>query len=90
MDNKEYIPSLTLHPQDKNAPAAPSPSAAEAPKPEADIPVEKLDINRLSPEEQAAVREFARQIELRHQYGFKLRLRRPENVAEFSAPLWAT
>ncbi|HHU23018.1 MAG TPA: toxic anion resistance protein [Clostridiales bacterium] len=86
MDNKEYIPSLTLHPQDKNAPAAPSPSAAEAPKPEADIPVEKLDINRLSPEEQAAVREFARQIDVTDtnmvlNYGSAAQ----KNVAEFSS-----
>ncbi|MGI5936198.1 MAG: toxic anion resistance protein [Oscillospiraceae bacterium] len=87
MDNKEYIPSLTLHPQVEDALSAPAPSAAEeAAKPEAEVPVEKLDINRLSPEEQAAVREFAKQIDVTDtnmvlNYGAAAQ----KNVSEFSS-----
>lgn len=87
MDNKEYIPSLTLHPQMEGPAGTAAQSAArEASKPEADIPVEKLDLNRLSPEEQAAVREFAKQIDVTDtnmvlNYGAAAQ----KNVAEFSA-----
>ena len=66
MDNKEYIPTLTLN---SSAPAETATAAATAPAaPSAAIkveaPVEKLDIDSLSPGEQAAVREFAKQIDV--------------------------
>ena len=47
------MPQLTLNEEEK---------AVEAPKEE--IPVEKLDIESLSPAEQAAVREFAAKIDV--------------------------
>jgi hypothetical protein len=68
-DNNEHIPSLTLNTEGAaafaEAPAAPKLTlgeAAPAEKVKAEAPVEKLDIDRLSPAEQAAVREFAKQI----------------------------
>ena len=64
MDEKTYVPSLTLNPTQaaaQEAPAAPQ-LVVEEEKPA--IEPEKLDIDRLSPEEQAAVREFAKQIDV--------------------------
>ena len=65
MAENEYVPTLTLNPtavETAPAPAAPgAPAAAEAQKP---AEAEKLDIDRLSPAEQAAVREFAKQIDV--------------------------
>ena len=72
MDNNSaaaYVPALTLHP---NGPAEAAVLAVPTPEQtgasllaaEKDIPVEKLDIERLSPQEQAAVREFAKQIDI--------------------------
>ena len=65
----EKIPSLTLHPETTAAvafegPATPALSLGEPPEEKKEIPVEKLDINRLSPAEQAAVREFAKKIDV--------------------------
>ena len=85
-ENKEFIPTLTLDP---NAAAAAAVSAAPETtlpaekKPEA--PAEKLDIDRLSPAEQAAVREFAKQIDVTNaeqilNYGSAAQ----KNVADFS------
>ena len=67
-DNKEYIPTLTLN-SSASAETATATAAATAPvAPSAtikeEIPVEKLDIDSLSPGEQAAVREFAKQIDV--------------------------
>ena len=59
MDNNTYVPKLTLNPT--AAAAQEAPAVEEEKK---DIPVEKLDIEKLSPEEQAAVREFASQIDI--------------------------
>lgn len=63
--NAAYVPKLTLVPSEAseaaagmNAPAAPVFESAK------EAPVEKLDIDRLSQEEQAAVREFAKQIDV--------------------------
>ena len=64
MDEKTYVPSLTLNPTQaaaQEAPAAPQ-LVVEEEKPA--VEPEKLDIDRLSPEEQAAVREFAKQIDV--------------------------
>ena len=60
MSADNYIPSLTLEP---NAAAA----VEEAPAPQAvkeDIPVEKPELSKLSPAEQAAVKEFAEKIDI--------------------------
>ena len=98
-DEKKYEFNLTLDPGASDAPAAPeAPAAAaaavqEAPdanavanQAEAEAPVEKLDIDDLAPEEQAAVREFAKQIDITNSaqvlaYGSAAQ----KNIAEFSA-----
>ena len=94
-DNQEkHIPSLTLDPD--GAAAAAFPEAPAAPKlvlgedkaeeaPEKEIPIEKLDIERLSPAEQAAVREFSRKIDVTDtnmvlSYGVAAQ----KNIADFS------
>ncbi len=78
-----YIPRLTLDPSGaaaaQAAPAAPQVQETEA-------PVEKLEIERLTPEEQAAVREFAKQIDITDtnqilSYGAAAQ----KNIADFSA-----
>lgn len=85
-ENKEFIPTLTLDP---NAAAATAVSAAPEAAPPAEkkpeAPAEKLDIDRLSPAEQAAVREFAKQIDVTNaeqilNYGSAAQ----KNVADFS------
>jgi len=65
-DNKEHVPTLTL-----NSSAATETATLAATAPVApfatireEAPVEKLDIDSLSPNEQAAVREFAKQIDV--------------------------
>lgn len=67
MDNQngnfEYVPTLTLNPEQKQE----TPNAQNIPAASAltkEEPVERLEINRLSPEEQAAVRSFASQIDV--------------------------
>ena len=66
-ENKEFIPSLTLDPNAAAQTASVSftePTAEEiAPKKE-EIPPEKLEFDRLSPAEQAAVTQFADQIDV--------------------------
>ncbi|MBR4578707.1 MAG: toxic anion resistance protein [Oscillospiraceae bacterium] len=62
-ENEAYVPSLTLNPTQAATQAAPAwqPVAEQtAPAPEP----EKLDIERLSPQEQEAVRQFAKQIDV--------------------------
>ena len=88
-ENSKYVPSLTLDPNGTAAQAAPSAqavgqAAAEAVKAEA--PAEKLDIERLSPEEQSAVREFSKQIDIMNteqvlNYGAAAQ----KNIADFSS-----
>ena len=85
MDEKTYVPSLTLNPTQaaaQEAPAAPQ-LVVEEEKPT--VEPEKLDIDRLSPEEQAAVREFAKQIDVTDtnlvlSYGAAAQ----KNIADFS------
>jgi len=92
-ENKEtpYVPSLTLDPNAQAAvEAAPVPSltlGTEAPAEEVkeEIPAEKLELERLSPDEQAAVREFSKQIDVRDtnlvlSYGAAAQ----KNIANFS------
>ena len=64
MAENEYTPTLTLNPTQaatQEAPAAPQ-LVVEEEKPQ--VEPEKLDIERLSPAEQAAVREFSKQIDV--------------------------
>lgn len=86
-ENKDFIPSLTL---DTAAATAEAPESAAAPElePQAakkEVPVEKLDMNRLSPAEQAAVREFVTKIDVMNaeqilNYGSASQ----KNIADFS------
>ena len=65
MAESEYTPTLTLNPTQaaaQEAPAAPQLTVSET-KPE--VEPEKLDIERLTPAEQAAVREFSKQIDVK-------------------------
>ena len=81
MSTDNYIPSLTLEP---NAAAA----VEEAPAPQAvkeDVPVEKPELSKLSPAEQAAVKEFAGKIDILNteqvmNYGSAAQ----KNITEFS------
>ena len=61
MDNNTYVPRLTLDPNGAAAAAQAVPATEEK---QEEAPVEKLDIEKLSPEEQAAVREFASKIDI--------------------------
>ena len=86
-ENKEFIPSLTLEPNAAGSAAAAMPAEPTAPVMEQkkDVPVEKLELERLSPAEQAAVREFAKQIDVTNSeqilnYGSAAQ----KNIAEFS------
>ena len=95
-DEKEYEINLTLDPTPAApaAPGAPAAAAASAPAPgseqtapaQEEAPVEKLDIDSLSPAEQAAVREFAKKIDVTDSaqvlvYGSAAQ----KNIADFSA-----
>ena len=73
----EAVPTLVLG---NDAPAAPAVTAKE------EIPAEKLDIDSLSPAEQAAVREFSKKIDITDSsqvmsYGSNAQ----KNIADFSA-----
>ncbi|MGI6013420.1 MAG: toxic anion resistance protein [Oscillospiraceae bacterium] len=74
-----YVPSLTLNPTGAAAAAEPAPQVTE----EAEL--EKTELERLSPQEQAAVREFAEQIDINDttqilNYGSASQ----KNIADFS------
>lgn len=82
-----YVPRLTLDPSaaEEKAPEAPKPAPglSEVSKAADEM---KLDIERLSPQEQAAVREFAKQIDVTDtnlvlNYGAAAQ----KNISEFSA-----
>ena len=87
----EFIPSLTLDPNGSAAAAqaAPAPTAegiADAAREAAPAPEEKLSMDKLSPAEQAAVKEFASKIDVLNteqvmNYGSAAQ----KNVADFSA-----
>lgn len=83
MDNSsaEFTPKLTLNPD-----GLPAAETLGEVKINEDIPVERLDIDRLSPEEQQAVREFAKQIDVMDttqvlSYGSAAQ----KNIADFSS-----
>ena len=89
-ENKEFIPSLTLDPNAASASAVAAELGVEEPKApvleeKKDAPVEKLELERLSPAEQAAVKEFAKQIDVTNSeqvlnYGSAAQ----KNIADFS------
>ncbi len=79
--------NLTLDPAGAAAVAeAPAPVEAAPAEPEKEIPVEKLDIEKLSPAEQTAVREFSQKIDVTDSaqilnYGSNAQ----KNISDFSA-----
>ena len=83
-EERTYIPSLTLEP----GTAATAAAVQEAPQVEEvkkDIPIEKLELDKLSPAEQAAVIEFAEKIDILNteqvmNYGSNAQ----KNISEFS------
>lgn len=89
-ENKEFIPSLTLDPNATATQAAPDltfeePTAETVAPAKQEIPPEKLEFERLSPAEQAAVRDFAGQIDVTNSeqilnYGSAAQ----KNIADFS------
>ncbi len=81
MNEESYIPSLTLDP----AGDAAAEQEAQAQAAEQAAPVEKLDLNSLSPAEQAAVRDFSQKIDILNSeqvinYGSNAQ----KNISEFS------
>ena len=89
-ENKEFIPSLTLDPNATATQATPDltfeePTAEAVAPAKQEIPPEKLEFERLSPAEQAAVRDFAGQIDVTNSeqilnYGSAAQ----KNIADFS------
>ena len=89
-ENKEFIPSLTLDPNAAATQSAPDltfeePTAEAVAPAKQEIPPEKLEFERLSPAEQAAVRDFAGQIDVTNSeqilnYGSAAQ----KNIADFS------
>ena len=74
-EEKSYIPSLTLDPQGAAAAVEQSPAPEEK---KAEIPPEKLELDKLSQAEQQAVRSFSEQIDVANteqimNYGSELR-----------------
>lgn len=85
---QSYVPTLTLNPIEEQpaVPAAPAASLNEVGADANKLQAEKLEIDRLSPEEQAAVREFASKIDVTDanlvlNYGAAAQ----KNISEFSA-----
>lgn len=83
--NTEYVPNLTLAPDSIETPAAPI-LTTEMQIAEAKQAAESLDINRLSPAEQTAVKDFSEKINITDtnvvlQYGASAQ----KNIAEFSS-----
>ena len=82
-EEKSYIPSLTLEPN-AQAVAAVAEEKKEEEKIE-DIPIERLELSKLSPAEQAAVTEFSKKIDILNteqvlNYGSNAQ----KNISEFS------
>ena len=82
-EEKSYIPSLTLEPN-AQAVAAVAEEIKEEEKVE-EIPVERLELSKLSPAEQAAVTEFSKKIDILNteqvlNYGSNAQ----KNISEFS------
>ena len=85
-EEKSFVPSLTLEPNAQAVAAAVEEAPQEEVKEkEEDIPVEKLDLEKLSPAEQAAVTEFSKKIDILNteqvlNYGSSAQ----KNISEFS------
>lgn len=88
MNEEAYVPSLTLTPyeekKEEEAAAAAAVAEAEEEKPE-EAPVEKLELSSLTTEEQAAVVEFSKSIDVMNteqviNYGSNAQ----KNIADFS------
>ena len=82
--SEEFIPSLTLDPNPTAAAVQEAPAEVEEKK-EEEAPVEKVELSSLSPAEQAAVRNFAEQIDVTNteqilNYGSAAQ----KNISEFS------
>ena len=80
--NEEYVPSLTLEP---NAAAVQEAPVEEEKVEEKEVPVERPDLEKLSPAEQAAVKEFSEKIDVLNteqvmNYGSAAQ----KNITEFS------
>ena len=81
-EEKTYIPSLTLEPTAAAAAVEEAPVVEEVKE---EAPVEKLELDSLSPAEQAAVREFSEKIDILNteqvmNYGSNAQ----KNISEFS------
>ena len=81
-EEKSYIPTLTLEPTAEAVAEAAAPAEEEAKK---DIPIERPELEKLSPAEQAAVKAFAEKIDVLNteqvmNYGSNAQ----KNISEFS------
>ena len=81
-EEKSYIPTLTLEPTAEAVAEAAAPAGEEAKK---DIPIERPELEKLSPAEQAAVKAFAEKIDVLNteqvmNYGSNAQ----KNISEFS------
>ena len=89
MDEKtSYVPKLTLEPNAQTQAAvqeAPKAEEKKEEKKEEEVKSERLDINALSPAEQAAVKEFASQIDvLNTEQVMNYGVNAQKNISEFS------
>ena len=83
-EEKSYIPSLTLEPNAQAVAAVAEDEKKEEEKIE-DIPIERLELSKLTPAEQAAVTEFSKKIDILNteqvlNYGSNAQ----KNISEFS------
>ena len=83
-EENSFIPSLTLEPNAQAVAAVAEELKAEEEK-EKDIPIERLELSKLSPAEQAAVTEFSKKIDILNteqvlNYGSNAQ----KNISEFS------
>ena len=83
-EEKSYIPSLTLEPNAQAVAAVAEEEKEEEEKIE-DIPIERLELSKLTPAEQAAVTEFSKKIDILNteqvlNYGSNAQ----KNISEFS------
>ena len=81
-EESSYVPSLTLEPNATQAAVQEAPKEEEVKK---DIPIERPELEKLSPAEQAAVREFSEKIDVLNteqvmNYGSSAQ----KNISEFS------
>ena len=81
-EEKSYIPTLTLEPTAEAVAEAAAPAEEEVKK---DIPIERPELEKLSPAEQAAVKAFAEKIDvLNTEQVMKYGSNAQKNISEFS------